>query len=44
MRIIYGCSNFLPQKIQYALGQADAGFIWLKSVFGYTNLRDELED
>ena len=43
-RIIYGCTAFLPEKLKYALGQAKAILICLKSMLGYTDLRAELED
>jgi len=42
-RLVYGYAKFLPEKLEYAQGQVEAIFIYLKSLLGYTDLRSELE-
>ena len=44
MRVAYGCARYLPSKIQYAIGQADAILFFLRSNAKLAALSNELED
>lgn len=43
LRVGYGCAAFIPPKLQYARGQMEAIWIFLKSLLLHTDLRKELE-
>ena len=43
-RLVYGSVTFDPQLLEFAMGQAEAIYICVKSIFGYADLRSELED